>query len=65
MRVSDIVSDAHGACEDRAIFEREIVKVNPRRVSRVKKEVLGVTFVGERVFLCGSRNSDARNNKGI
>jgi hypothetical protein len=57
--------DAYSACEDSTIFEREIVTVNPRGVSRAEEKVLGAAFVGEGVFLCDGRDGDARNDKGI
>jgi hypothetical protein len=59
------VSDAYSPGKDSTISEREIVKVNPGRISGVKEAILGAAFVGERIFLCDGGDSDAGDDTGI
>jgi hypothetical protein len=59
------MSDAYSACKDSTILEGEIIPADTGRISRVKEEILGTTFVGERIFLCNGRDSNARDDKGI
>jgi hypothetical protein len=59
------VSGAYSASEDRTISEREVIEVNPGRISGVRETVLGATSVGERIFLCDGRSSDTRDDTGI
>jgi hypothetical protein len=57
--------DTYSSGEDSTIFEREVIPANTGRISRIEEEVPGTTFVGERIFLCDGRNSNARDDKGI
>jgi hypothetical protein len=59
------VSDAYSSGKDSPISEREIIEVNPGRISGSKETILGTTSVGEGIFLCDGRDGDARNDTRI
>jgi hypothetical protein len=51
--------------KDSAIFEREKFALTARRISKFEETLLGPAFVGKRIFLRSSRDSNRRNDKGV
>ena len=60
-----VMSNEYSTEQNSVLSKRKVVEINPRRISRIKKEVLEATFVGKRVFLRDGREHNGRDDKGV
>ena len=62
---ANIMQAEHGAEQNSAIPKRAIIAVVAGGVSGVKEKILGSAFVGQRIFLCYSRQCGRGNDKEL